>query len=523
MRTLAAMACLSFAALSACTPNIVDGRILCAATAPQCPDGYVCANGRCYRNAPDAGADASAVSDVGDAFALTERCTPSALGARREDEDRDGTIDEGCALEVDIVHPITFALPNVASTQRDASLRFPRLSADGLTLTYCRMERLDEEVWQSTRTDAAARFGPAVHVPFVRMFAACAAQPHSIGYVYEGIRSMGSTTRRIYFLRNGSTYPEEISAAVSPTSASGASGHPYLSADGSELFFEGNRRVEGMFTMSDGLYVTKLVDAAWTPAMPVQFPSSADRPLRDMFPTLSADGLTLFFVRVVQSGMGTVTTPMVATRASLDVLAFSEPVAIADLADMPIGTFTVSLDRWEVFLSSDAPAATAGRLSASQRNEGLFRARLCAGACPARGPRDAQPCEGGVISADRLHCYSTDGVTRTHAASITHCGRSDASRLNILASVHSDPERELLRTLVVAPAGLWIGSQKATEGWAWSSGEPDTDNPGSPLYWAAGEPDSGGCASINPMGFGVSAACDSLRAAACEVDLWPSW
>ena len=70
---------------------------------------------------------------------------------------------------------------------------------------------------------------------------------------------------------------------------------------------------------------------------------------------------------------------------------------------------------------------------------------------------------------------------------------------------------------------VWIGAEKATDGWAWSSGEPDTDNAAAPVYWATGQPNDGACVVLNEMGLGESVECAELHPAACEVDLWPTW
>lgn len=533
MRTLARLACFTFAALTACSPNIVDGRILCASTAPLCPDGYTCQDGRCYRGSPDAGerpADADATLEVSIAVDATdaamdagplEQCTPSAAGAEREDENGNGVVDEGCALSISLVHPVTDALPPGA-----AAIRFPRISSDGRTLTFCRVDRLmPPQVWQARRSATNARFNAPVQLTFASTTSACAAQPFEDRYFFEASASAGMP-ERIY--EGTPARSRELAAAVAGT---GGSGHPFISADGTELFFEGNRRRDPFGPLSDGLYVSNRgVTGEIDTPRGIVFEGVPVRARRDMFPTLSPDGLTLFFVRVTAVTPATTppterATAMFATRTRVGESTFSTPV------ELPInlterGSFTPSFATWEVFASSASTVATAGNLSVGTPNEGLLRARLCAGACP---PAPQVPCTG-TRSLDGLRCYTVEEAASSYARAVAACGIGGSGlERHALASVHSEDERELL-WMVGAPGDRWVGASGAA--WLWASGEPNTDALGASVYWADGQPASTGdtCAALSTSGtragsggFAIATDCGISRIAICESDLWPTW
>jgi hypothetical protein len=520
MRTLAATACFTLAAsfFVACSPNLGEGRVLCASSAPACPDGYSCVNGRCYRGAPDAG-ERDAPSDAGVDAAVDaprlELCTPSAAGALPVDEDGDGRVDEGCGLQVDIVHPITDAV--VARS----ALTFPRLSSDGRTLTYCRSQDGVREIMEATRRSLTERFGPAAPRTLDPVTPnPCAAQRHGEDLYYEATPSTGARVQRIYRERAEST------SVVNVAESDGESvGHPFVSEDGRELFFEGRRG-----SMEGGrLFVMGLVDGEWRNRRAVVFADAPPNVLREMFPTLSPDGLTLFFVRMQMRAGRVERLAMMAQRTARSEASFGAPVELP-MGLMQLGSFSPSFATWEVVASAADPRATAGNDFDRIPNEGLFRARLCAGECPARGEGTRLVCgAGATTSPDGLHCYK-QGTGPAVTFAMARCPEGSGTTRGSLVSIHSAPEFASVIAAQQRSTEPWIGAEQHSGAWLWSSGEPATDLAITSVFWEAGEPSgSEACAVLSssppepPAGSARNQDCGGTRVPLCELDLWPTW
>ncbi len=206
--------------------------------------------------------------------------------------------------------------PDINSATREGS---PRISSDGLEL-YFNSNRPGgsggQDIWVSRRAALDAPWGPATNLgPSVNSEANEGAPSISSDglelYFHDwGVNRPGGTRKAdVWVARRASVNdpwgaPENLGDLVNTTENEGT---PEISADMLELYFESER--PGGFG-SDDIWVARraTIDAAWE--APVNLGSDINTAEWEHCPSLSADGLTLFFDRRIPGDL------LVSTRTS---------------------------------------------------------------------------------------------------------------------------------------------------------------------------------------------------------------
>ena len=459
---------------------------------------------------------AGAMADCDDTTATThpgavEVCSPQAGPTRGADEDCDAHIDEACDWHFAQPHPL------VRQHVSGYAHFTPQVSRDGLRLYFVHYDGTAavSALYMATRTSLSTEFGVPARVAMdlsgslvvagatlssdeLEVFLQVGAPAHPGNqFVYRATRP--SITMPF-------THPTRVEAAAGTFTASY---HPHLSRDGTELLFLADapsRTVERLVRTDVAMSFTGTAETVMLPPDPATV----------LFPTLSADGLTVFY-----SSSGQLYR---AARASRTLATFTMPTDIADLN--VAGAFAISLyvsePTGEIFFDGanrpDSP--TLGGV------DSMFRARLCRDAACSPIRVDCDVASGQVRNANELHCYWQVATPAAWGSGLSACGTGH------MATVHSTAEQMLLSS-----TGGWIGGYDGNPGvttlptipdcanptcsWAWVTGEPWIFS-----NWAAGEPNNAGTGE-NGLAGGRSPWNDYMTDAPlpvdCERELWPTW
>jgi hypothetical protein len=453
-------AALLLALLAGCyAPRFAECNLACG-VGDSCPDGYDClGDGFCHT--PGAAlcgaADASVTPDGPTSEA--DACVPVdfEVACDGADDDCDEQIDEGCwstGTPSPILDIMQFEVGQYNS---------PRLSADGLRLYFAQSGR----VWMSTRASEDSRFGLPAEVNGVGFaeltIAAIDLTPDETTLILDAV-PMGLAVRDLYMATRQEIGKEFTSLVPLSTVNDAATDdrHPFLARDRSELVFASTR--SGVVR----LYRSVLRGDLFQPPELLDVPLEAGDEQSVLSPSLSDDGMTLFFARVPTSGE---VHAAVATRTAPGALTFRPA---RDLPfDFGIGLFStlyvfVSERTNEVFFASDRPWSPAGLRT-------IWRAQLCR--APGCVPDPVIPCDDGIRSEDGRSCYSFRGIGTTYAAAQTVCEQTGAG----VATVHSNAELATVVSLVPEATYVWLGATDTTA-------ECNTTLPGCRFQWTTGEP-----------------------------------
>ena len=488
----------------------------------------------------DASIDAARVrTDVGldvgppDAFVPTEICTSSSAGApAAADEDGDSAIDEGCGWYFGTPHPVG----SIAARGMDV-YETPRLSSDRLRL-YVRGRFPGATPGVAplvlTRPSASAPFGPARLLAYTPPASYVSSFHLSADELTMWAQVVGAGSMDLFRATRATTaLPFGVLVPAVEVNSSANDIHPFLREDGLELLFVSARGGVSRIFRATRPTTGATFDAPTEIEIAVGPSAPADT--GDSGPSLSQDGLTLFFGRDLAAGRRLYAS----RRASRDSPMFGVPEEVTSL-NAAVGQtlfLAVYQDTQEAFFISDR-AWTPGV------GGSVWRARICRDApCPPQGPPEAIACPSGFRSDDGLHCYSRPSDVVTGSEAFRNCLSLSGAHL---VTVNSEAERQLVRRFTeTAPAArVWIGLTDdgtlvpgATEdNWRWVSEEPFAF-----AAWATSstggfgaEPGGGtfeNCVVQGPTHFGPLAGasywadveCSRSFNYMCERELWPTW
>ncbi len=471
--------------LAGCPYTIPDGRLVCASTA-DCPPGFVCSGGTCDRGESDRDAgvlDASA-SDGGasdapiDAGLPDEVCTPSADGSRASDEDADGAIDEGCAIEIGVPHWMTDAL------RSGSSVSAPQLSSDGSRLYLC----TGGAPHVATRPSTSARFAPPTAV--------------------DGVWDEGTGTRIV--IDAFAISPDGLEALLQPK-LSDVQVSRYVRASAGAPFTFAEVVVEGMSSPSwspDGLSMVALFGGSVVTHHRASLGAAFDNESTQLLPppTLGAYLSVSFIDRdallVVVQTDATTTARIARRMGEDDVFVLEETLDLA--GDVESAMYSPATR--EIFFTSRRDWTPLNMQTA------IWRAEVCRdGECPLRQV-DCETEDGALRSDDRTHCYRIEAALATWPGAQTACGTSrDAHALTLHSLAELNRADELGDSLYWA-----AGDLDPTP--TWSSGEAWT---GSPSVLPTG---GASCVAFSGATGGLREAnCADQYERICETELWPTW
>lgn len=508
-RSHVALASALLATLSAgCGIAARDGQFLCPDG--RCPAGLSCgADGVCHvgagtdagaRDAPglDApGLDAPGLDAPGlDAPGLDapdggpiELCAPAAATDAPADEDLDGWIDEGCTLALGEIHPVLSAMPT-------------RSVYDGLELVNDGLSGVVVDANDTPNRPILVVRRPDVLSPFINAAPLLGARDAALAPFLVTVDGAG--TELVVQARDagGGMHLYSAFGSVAGGSFSGLTRiaaldafgirqlHPSLSRDGLELFFV-SQASDGSPTIHHARRAA--LGAAWMTVVNLG---------RGLYPRPSPDGRTLHFVDVDAVVTRTI------ERASPDdpfgsLTAGVEwsPIGSRGLVLLP--SFHVATR--EVFFTLGSTTPGADRSDAPLPYS-IFRAEVCAdGACvPER-----IPCVDGTASADGLHCYRALGpMTSTWVAAFGTC---DGPGLGHMITIHTADELALARGVGL---NYWLGMTGTT----WVTNEPTIFT-----AFATGSMPTGTQCSVEATAGWTVQPCLGAAIPLCEEEIWPTF
>lgn len=485
-------------------------------TNADCPAGSFCSVGGC---ASECRASSECVARLG-AGAVCDghgRCTFNADGGGAEscaapnDEDMDGAIDEGCGWHFGVPHAPASLLTYSGEVQ------MPQLRG-GLRLYFrggIDAPSSAPRFYVASRASTAAAFGapsplagpPELESRDLRSITLSSDELEAIVYGPRIDGTMGTELLRM--TRDSLAAPfGPLEPLLGLGFPDGISAQPFLRDDGLEILFSG----QPMGAPIRRIYRSVRADRAspWQP--PVELSFQGGSTVSEVTPTLTDDGLTIFFARDLADVGRQI---FMARRASLDSIDFDTPVEVIELnvAGATSHHAFVSQATREVFFVSNR--AWSGSSNA------LWRARVCReAACPAMPMACA-----GTLSPDGTHCYTAGTGLVLWSDGQAACETMGAH----LATIHSADEGALvwsLRADTMSGAHIGLFEMANAEGsWSWVTGEPF-------IYraWGAMQPDDAGlnedCAHMWSAGAGqwndnvCSTAADGY---VCEREQWPVW
>jgi len=439
----------------------------------------------------------------------TEVCTPSTVDSSSVDENCDGALDEVCTWHFGAPHLVPQVLSGYVPGAR-VNPNGPLVASGGthLYVTFSPATAGGSNYLLLSRASRSTAFAAPTAVAFVTGFAPtefALSQDELTGVC--GAAPMGSPDRDLYLLSRTSLSAPFSVTPIDAFSTPARENHPTLSRDGLELFFL-------LDTVLNRATRASLADAFTSATPVVGMPSPMN------YPQLTDDDRTIVFA---YAPPGRSTSLWRADRTSSDATTFGTPVELVELNPGGVQELNhphVSLSTREIFFSSTS-LATGGMA----RN--LFRAELCLdGPCP---PRLIDCPSPGIRSRDGLHCYFTaagPGVWGNGGGACLVTGGAH------LATLQSSEERAELWTAFGRLGNFWLGANdRAVEGmWQWDDGEP--------WIWAGWgtigtvvQPDNSmmneNCGHLN-SGTSVPGLlndnnCDVAYAYMCETEMWPTW
>jgi Tol biopolymer transport system component len=237
---------------------------------------------------------------------------------------------------------------NLASVNTDASEYSPSISTDGLTLIFGSPDRPgaagNGDLWIATRASTSDAFGPPA--PMALDTAVWEGDP-DLSFdgrvVYFDRGPAGSGARDLYVATRDSAQGPFTGAALVPgVSGEGYDGGASISADGLELFFTSDRAGR-----NDIWVARRTSDNA--PFSTPELVEGVNSASADGFPSLSGDGLTLYF----ETDRGGQIQIWTATRATKGApFTGAAPVAAVNSAGSD-GDPEISADGRTLYFTSD--------------------------------------------------------------------------------------------------------------------------------------------------------------------------
>jgi Tol biopolymer transport system component len=248
---------------------------------------------------------------------------------------------------------------NLSSLNSAAGESYPSLSADGLTLYFVSTRNGSDDIWFATRPDASSPFGAPMALPGFNTGGAengpsISSDGLSLYFNTDVFTGAGFGLADIYV----STRPDLSSSFGLPSPVLGGVSlpfpshdqEPYISKDGLSLLFASNRSGgAGDFD----IWVASRPDFT-SPFNPPVNVAEINSPFEDSAPTLTADGLTIYFHSTRPGGVGGFDLWM-ATRPDPSSV-FGPPVPVS-LVNTPAseGSPDISGDGSVLVFSSNRP------------------------------------------------------------------------------------------------------------------------------------------------------------------------
>jgi hypothetical protein len=487
-------------------------------TNTDCPAGSFCSVGECTS---ECATDLECSTRLGpgavcDTFG---RCTFSSDGsvcalescAAPDDEDCDGAIDEGCAWHFGVPHAPTSLITYSGEVQ------MPHLRGNGLRLYFrggVDAPAAAPRFYVASRAAVSQPFGsPALlrGPPELesRELRSIAVSPNELEAIVYGARVGGAAGFELLRMRRASR--DDAFGPLEPLPAlsfpEGISIQPFFRHDGLELVFSG----QPLGATNRRIYRSVRTSLAGDFDSPVELTFAGGSTVDEVTPTLSDDGLTIFFARELPEIGRQV---FYARRASLDATAFDTPVEAVGLnvAGAVTQHAMESLATREAFFTSNRPW--------SGQSLALWRAQICRDAACTSAPIAC----AGTLSPDATHCYTAAAADATWIDAQAACAASGTH----LVTIHSEAEGALawsVRTNAASGMHLGLTEIPETEGsWSWITGEPFVYR-----AWAAMQPDDSGgledCAHawITLAGQWNDATCTFVDGYVCETETWPAF
>jgi outer membrane protein OmpA-like peptidoglycan-associated protein/tetratricopeptide (TPR) repeat protein len=200
-------------------------------------------------------------------------------------------------------HPVFFnPIPVDSAINTNLSEYFPCLTADGETMIFTRMERLDEDFFASKKIDGKWQKAiPLNNINTAQNEGAETISADGKTLVYTGCdrpNGIGSCDLYISEYNDGKwSAPKNMGVMVN---SKYWDSQPALSADGKTLYFASKR--EGGLGNSDIWMTTRQEDGTWS--VPKNLGAPINTPEDDNFPFIHWDDETLYYCSVGHPGMG---------------------------------------------------------------------------------------------------------------------------------------------------------------------------------------------------------------------------
>lgn len=251
--------------------------------------------------------------------------------------------------------------PIVNSSAADA---LPSITSDGLTL-YFSSQRPggsgDWDIWFATRTTTSEpwgepiNLGPAVNTTYWEFSQSISAD--GLTLYFMSTRPGGTENADIWITTRATTSnpwdtPVNLGSTVNSSSIDWS---PSISADDLELFFMSNRSGD------DDIWVTTRASTSDSWGTPVNLGSTVNSPFGDATPSITADGLTLFFHSNRPNGLGSWDI-WVTTRETTNA-EWSAPVNLGSPINSSYndGDPCISTDGSTLFFWSTRPGGSGGQ------------------------------------------------------------------------------------------------------------------------------------------------------------------
>lgn len=213
------------------------------------------------------------------------------------------------------------------------------MSADGLTVYFDghRVGAADSDLYMKSRPSTDAQWGPTVNLGPTVNTAACEACPcisaDGLELYYSGLPAMNEdepsdiwVTRRIS-PETPWEPPERLGSVINTPACHEV--EPCLSSDGLSLYFASNQNSSNRQRFDIWVSTRKAKNELWEPAVPLGPAVNAGGAWA---PSLSANGLVLFFSSARPGGVASPTDIWMARRASL-LDPWTEPVCVSPIPD----------------------------------------------------------------------------------------------------------------------------------------------------------------------------------------------
>ena len=384
----------------------------------------------------------------------TEVCTPSTVGSTPHDENCDGAIDESCSWHFGRPHVVEAAYLPASSGFNAVNGTF--VSRDGQRI-YANYGSKIYLLSRAARTEELGAPAPVAFADASLVLAELDLADDELTGVIGGRATTDMSYDLYAIARTAVTMPFTATRIAELSDLTQNDYHPTLSRDGLEIFF---RRAGVLMRSTRPSITTPFAAPVAVPGFPaVEFPS------------LTSDDRDLVFASAPTSRR---TTIYIAHRSD-PTAAFGAPVeqvALNPMGDQELNHPRISLATRELFFTSST-------LLTGGYSRVLYRAQICRDGpcseafvdCPAPGRR----------SDDGFHCYTpvTPAGPWGNARGACAMASPPANQHRHLASIQSEQERILIFTAFGASSAspLWVGgNDQMVEGtFVWDTAAVDGD------------------------------------------------